>query len=673
MPPPPAPELLAPAGSIESFHAAIEAGADAVYLGLGEFNARLRAKNFSMKTLSYLVPFAHSRKVKLYVTLNTLVKQAELEPLVHTLFQLEQIGVDAVIVADLGLIDIARARFPKLRLHASTQMTIHNSVGVRQAEMLNIRRVILSRELTLEEITQIRRKASVEVEIFVHGALCYGISGLCLASSFLGGSSGNRGRCTQVCRRKFKTAATAGYFFSPDDLCALDFLPQIKAAGVHSLKIEGRMKGPDYVYPVVKAWRMALDNTDNLPAAKELAATGLGRPATAFFLGGAHNPGIIDAREQPGTGRLLGKVIAVQRDGIIVDADATVALFANDRIRIQPQDGFEGESASVQQATPGESGLSIVLKKSVACSAGDTVYLTGRQDSGTAFERMRGVSGVVPAPFTSACPSAGSIVASYRSEIAAAKGQRETLWIKIDDLSWLDHLHATPCQRLVLAVDRKDTESLLGDAIRFKTWRSRLVIAPPPFIAEREFPLWRALIDRLKKAGIATGMCSNIGHRRLFGDGWALFADAPFGCLNRASRKALHAMGFSLVTRSIEDDYLNIKASAAPDDIVCLFAAVPLFISRIHPAVRPGVPLTDPHDNRFFTAEVHGLHYLLAQKPLCLTHRRKKLSELGVRNFLVDLCFTRVDPDYLQKVIGCFRDGTRMPDTSAFNFKAGLK
>ena len=214
------PELLAPAGSIESFHAAIDAGADAVYAGLADFNARLRAKNFTARTLSYLLPFAHAHGVKLYVTLNTLIKQAEIEPVIHTLYQLEQIGVDALIVADAGVIDIAHKHFPRLRLHASTQMAVHNSAGVRAAKSLGLRRAVLSRELTLEEIRSIQKQAAIELEVFVHGALCYSISGLCLASSFLGGSSGNRGRCTQVCRRKFSTEPGKGrYFFSPNDFC----------------------------------------------------------------------------------------------------------------------------------------------------------------------------------------------------------------------------------------------------------------------------------------------------------------------------------------------------------------------------------------------------------------------------------------------------------------------
>jgi putative protease len=525
----------------------------------------------------------------------------------------------------------------------------------------------------LQEIGLLCRTTSVELEIFVHGALCYSISGLCLASSFLGGSSGNRGRCTQVCRRKFKTGGATGYFFSPDDLCALDFLPQIKACdAVRSLKIEGRMKGPDYVYSVVKAFRMALDDPENLPAAKELAACDFGRRKTAFFLGGLRNPGIIDASEQSGMGELIGKIISCGQNIIVVASSAAIAL--NDRIRVQPETGFEGEAASVLHAEKCGDRISIVLKKPVACSPGDRVYLTGRKVNEFRFSASGDTDAIVPAVFKPACQFVGRVIASYRSDSRHETAtQRETLWIKIDDASWLDHLHATPCQRLILASGQKEMDSLLADPVHFKSWRSRLVPSLPPFISENELQSWRELIGRFKTAGVTTWFCSNIGHRLLFDKGFTLIADAPIACLNRASQKAVLSQGFSFFTYSYEDDYLNIKSSGSEKGLACLYAAVQLFISRIHPAVRQGGLLSDPHDNRFFTASAHGLHYLLSQKPLCLTHRRKKLSELGIRNFIIDLCFSKVDPGLLQTIIDCYRNGTRLPDSSVFNFKAGLK
>lgn len=703
------PELLAPAGSIESFHAALSAGADAVYLGLPDFNARLRAKNFTVKTLSYCVPYAHRHNVRLYVTCNTLVKQAELEPVIHTLYQLEQIGVDALIVADYGLIDIARKNFPGLRLHASTQMTIHNSAGVRAAQRLGLKRVILSRELSLEEIRLIQKQAAIELEIFIHGALCYSISGLCLASSFLGGSSGNRGRCTQMCRRKFKAHNATGYFFSPNDLCAIDFLPQMIGLGIAGLKIEGRMKGPEYVYTVVNAYRKAIDGAISVEEAQELLQHDLAREKSALFLGSVRKSGIIEAAARSGVGELIGTVIEAGKEHIVVASERACA--AGDRIRIQPESGFEGTAVDLRSAAYENGRVCLQLKTAVDCRAGDTVFLIGRHGGGTHFDR-KGVTGVEPVVFNTRCPFVKKITQQYRGVSVGGTGYaygasspscpnsplrvsdkgprssktpiripgyirslspRDTLWIKIDTVDWLDQLVNTPCQRLIFAGDRQETEKLLGDSARLKGWRSRLLIHLPPFIPEQEINGWQSQVGRCKEAGINGGVCSNIGHPLIFPKGLEIVSDYPLGCMNRVSQSALKNLGFSSFIFSYEDDYLNIKACDSPEGIACLFAYVPLFISRIRPAVGAEAILSDPHGNRFMTAERHGLFYLLSKEPFCLTHRRRKLSEAGIHDFLIDLTFCRLDRDFLSRLIDCYTNNTRMPDTGLFNFKAGLK
>ncbi len=706
------PELLAPAGSIESFHAAIEAGADAVYLGLADFNARLRAKNFTPKTLSYLVPYAHLHNVKLYVTLNTLIKQAELEPVIHALYQLEQIGVDAVIVTDAGIIDMARKHFPRMCLHASTQMAVHNSAGVRAAQSLGLRRAILSRELTLEEIRSIKKQAAIELEVFVHGALCYSISGICLASSFLGGSSGNRGRCTQVCRRKFRTETGAGYFFSPNDLSAIGFLPQVIELGIAGLKIEGRMKGPEYVYTVVNAYRKVIDGTISVDEARELLQHDLARGKTSLFLGSVHQSGIIEAAARSGVGELIGTVMGTCNGQIVLES--TPPLSAGDRVRIQPESGFEGTAADIRSVVYENDRARVRLKTAIDCTAGDTVFLIGRCGEEGRFDRKR-VSGVEPVRFRAHCPFVSKIMqnitsdsiegghgaSSQSSPNSPAWGRlrqgtrssktsippfsgtssnvsyRDTLWIKTDTVEWLDHAANTPCQRLIFAGDRHETGKLLNDGPRLKVWRSRLLIALPPFIPEHEISGWRALINQGKNAGISRGVCSNIGHAAIFPNGFERIADSPFGCLNRACQRALKNRGFSGFIHSYEDDYLNIKAStyvsASENGIVCLFSHVPLFISRIRPAVQLQSVISDPYENEFIAIEADGLFYLVSKKPFCLTHRRRKLSEAGIHDFLIDLTFCRPDPDFLSRLIDCYKNNTRMPDTSLFNFKAGLK
>ncbi|MGI5993220.1 MAG: DUF3656 domain-containing U32 family peptidase [Methanosarcina sp.] len=260
------PELLAPAGGMEAFVAAVENGADAVYLGARAFSARGYASNFSEEELEEAIDYAHLRGVKVYVTVNTLLKEEEVENALKLLSWLRQIGTDAIIIQDLGLISLARKYLPDLPLHASTQMTLHNSEGVEFAKKLGIERVVLSRECSLEEIKQMREKTGTEIEVFIHGALCISYSGQCLLSSLIGGRSGNRGFCAQPCRKKYRLycegkpiKTTGSYLLSPKDLNTTSGLGALIKAGIESFKIEGRMKRPEYVAGVVRIYRRLID------------------------------------------------------------------------------------------------------------------------------------------------------------------------------------------------------------------------------------------------------------------------------------------------------------------------------------------------------------------------------------------------------------------------------
>ncbi|MEK6200886.1 MAG: U32 family peptidase, partial [Desulfobulbaceae bacterium] len=211
-------ELLAPAGSMEAFFAALDQGADAVYCGLKEFSARARARNFTLADVERMTSYAHSQNTHLYITLNTLINEAELPKLVDILASLAAIPVDGLIIQDLGVWRLARLHFPQLPLHASTQMTVHNAAGVKMLEQMGFTRAVLARELSLTEIAELRSQTSIELEHFVHGALCFSISGQCLFSSALTGMSGNRGRCAQPCRRRLHNRKQPGYHFSTSDL-----------------------------------------------------------------------------------------------------------------------------------------------------------------------------------------------------------------------------------------------------------------------------------------------------------------------------------------------------------------------------------------------------------------------------------------------------------------------
>lgn len=258
-------ELLAPCGSWESFLAAVENGADAVYLGGKDFSARQFAENFDDDLLRQSIEYAHIRDVNVYLTMNTLISDNELKNALNFLDKASLLGIDGVIVQDLGFAGEVRRFFPHLGLHASTQMTVYSLESVKILEEMGFKRVVLARELSLEEIGNISKNTFIETEIFVHGALCISYSGQCLMSSIIGGRSGNRGKCAQPCRLTYqlidKNDKVLGksYLLSPKDLCTLNFLNEVVGRGVKSLKIEGRMKSPEYVAVTVRIYRKYLN------------------------------------------------------------------------------------------------------------------------------------------------------------------------------------------------------------------------------------------------------------------------------------------------------------------------------------------------------------------------------------------------------------------------------
>ncbi|MCD7896996.1 MAG: U32 family peptidase [Planctomycetaceae bacterium] len=311
-------ELLAPAGNPDAGYAALAYGADAVYLGLDQFSARAEADNFTPESLREFTAYAHSlvppRRV--YLTLNTLIKEAELPGVVQALAVADDAGVDAVILQDLGVYALARKYFPRLRLHASTQMAVHSLDGARAAARLGFSRVVLARELTADEVVAITRDASLEIETFIHGTLCYSYSGLCLFSSIVTGRSGNRGRCVYSCREAAETPAGRLHPFSLKDLALGARAADLSRTGVSSLKIEGREKSPLYVAATVDYYRKILDTGLSPDEDNRLRArlqTIFARPWTTLFYHGPDNPDAADTLVVGHRGARIGRVAATVR------------------------------------------------------------------------------------------------------------------------------------------------------------------------------------------------------------------------------------------------------------------------------------------------------------------------------------------------------------------------
>lgn len=364
------PELLAPAGSPEALKAAVAAGADAVYLSGKRFGARKFAANFDERELKEAVDYAHLRSVKVYVTVNTLVRDEELPEVARYLLWLYEIGVDAVLVQDVGVAALARRIVPEMDLHASTQMTIHNRAGAAWAERLGMKRVVLAREVSLEEAEEIARGLNIGLEVFVHGALCYCYSGQCLLSSVIGGRSGNRGMCAQPCRKPYvllrgekdeygrpvNMAAAPikdRYLMSTRDLAVYSHLDSIVKSPIQSLKVEGRMKSTEYVAIVTSIYRKALDSIAKghwSPSAEDQQdlALAFNRDFTGGYLAGSKE--IMGRQMSDNRGFLIGTVASYDmRSG-----EAAIRL--NGSLEVEQGDGLVFQS-------PGEE-LGMVVHRS---------------------------------------------------------------------------------------------------------------------------------------------------------------------------------------------------------------------------------------------------------------------------------------------------------------------
>lgn len=345
------PELLAPAGNLNTALAAFDSGADAVYAGLKKFNARERGENFSADEMGRLISYAHGIGKKVYLTFNTLIRDSELREAADSLAELHYLGPDALIVQDIGIAAAIRRFFPGMKIHASTQMAIHNSAGIRTAAEMGCSRVILERAVTLEELRIIAEHSPLELEVFIHGALCCSLSGICLLSSRIshGDASGNRGKCRQPCRMLYRDdSGKEGFFLSTRDLCGIGLVPEMIRLGVSSLKIEGRLRKADYVSGVVKAYRLVLDHPADPEAVKEayrILDRTCSRERSLGYYTKESAEKLIRSDAPGGIGQIRGRVIRAGKDSFT--AELSAGIHVGDNIRVQSVNGDDAQAFTV--------------------------------------------------------------------------------------------------------------------------------------------------------------------------------------------------------------------------------------------------------------------------------------------------------------------------------------
>jgi len=393
-------QLVAPAGGWEHLVAALNAGADAVYLGYSNFGARAYAPNFDLPLLKRAVLFAHERGAKIFLTLNTLIKDSEMEEVAHFLEQYLQICQDGIIIQDLGIYSMINDLFPGVRIHASTQLNIHNLDSVRMLESMGISRVVLAREMTLSQIKEITENSNIEVEVFSHGSQCYAFSGQCYLSSFASGRSGNRGRCSQPCRMKYRLlykkdgnlvtkAKKHLYYLSKKDLSAIDMIPELAASGVDALKIEGRMKTPEYVAIVTSIYRKYIDNYYSNPKeyrVEEKDRYKMGqiflRDSGTGYLKNEYPPDIVNPKTSGSIGSFAGRIDTIEynRDKKRVEAvliNSKIPIYQGDLLEIWTNKGNERITVGktdVVEKDGGKDYIRIPLGKNIWVSENDRVF-----------------------------------------------------------------------------------------------------------------------------------------------------------------------------------------------------------------------------------------------------------------------------------------------------------
>lgn len=736
-------ELLAPAGSFGAFAAALEEGADAVYVGAPDLNARASSRDFSYFEIDALVRKAHSAGVKLYIAMNSLVKEDEIETAVEGLAYFEQIQPDALIIQDLGLFKLARTYFPELRLHASTLMSVHNSLAVKKMTALGFKRIVLPRELTLEEIKDIHAETGAELEVFVHGAMCFSYSGLCMFSSMFGGKSSLRGRCVQPCRRRYAwqkkkgnvrqgrpSDKDGGYFFSMNDLSGMDLLPQLRAAGVSSLKIEGRLKSAEYVRKTVRAYRLLLDELEGEQgpgrARKQEAARYLDeamgrRRSTGFFLS-RKPPEAVTPNLSGNTGMVAGRIVKLDtipgRGGVsqaLLTVDLSRDLGVGDRLRLHDEQSGERTGFTLQtmkvgnrpvkQASAGQKVQLEFRDKELRPGKGPfkgSLFIvdvssgrSGEQEAKTVFHARdrrplqpdaRKMEQVLNACFASEAKTAGR-------HAQHGRGGRLPIWLRISSLRDRQYRLPVVAARYIVPLDQENVDLLYSSPPKLRRLDPEIIWNLPPIIEEDTLSWFTRTIDRLITDGFAAfqlGHFSQLGFFDAYlaaGKELHLFGHYTCNVLNSIALKTFSEHRFSSVQFSMETDGNNLDSamrhfrSSEPfptgsDNTLAVgmyvYGRPPLFTARLDDSrFQYGKRFVSPKNEAFTLDRGDGLTSARSVLPFSLLDQIRELENCGVNYLVIDVSTGNIKRN-ISELIALTKGRGKEFQVMSGNFKSGL-
>ncbi len=680
-------ELLAPAGNPEALDAAIAEGADAVYLGLRSFNARMRSSNFAFNQLEAALETCRKRSKRIYVTVNTVFEQREADRMYQLLQYLERVGADAIIVQDLGVAKMAREHFPKLELHASTQMDVASAKGANFLSRQGFKRVVLARELSLDEIRAVRERTNLELEVFTHGALCASESGLCLFSSYLGGKSANRGACAQACRRLYQAESESGYFFSPDDLQLIEHVPELMEAGVASFKIEGRMKSAEYVGAVVAAYRHMIDNWKldrerALVKARAMLASDFARPKTSFNISGKLDLDYIKPGQPGGTGIPLGKVrdIRVVKDERFLLLDHYDGLAEGDSVRIHRGDDSGRLTAKVRAVREVPAGL--LVRVDADARQSDRVYLVQSGAAVRRYERVlpKDLGRYHKFPSRDEAPRPEFPPLS-KDELAVLPEGLYALVSRVQDLYLLNA--ARPKKAMIL-LDRKNAEALRAEEKEIPFKRDSLVMWLDPFLPQGDEDWLAGEIEYWVGRGQRLWVANNPGHlgmlraaRAAGGEGFAIVAGPYLYAFNQWAAAFLLGEGARFVVPPLEiskQDFQKVSELApASTWMPVVFAYPALFRMRADLSRKYDFRYFSDRDGRYYEL-VSGRDYsvVIPAQPFSLVDRIPHLRKQGVGRFILDFSYVNLTKALYKQVMKAADEGTVLPETGRFNWKDGF-
>jgi len=723
-------ELLAPAGSPEALDAAIAEGADAVYLGLKDFNARMRSANFTYSQFEGALRSLHHQGRKIYVTVNTVFEQREADRLYQLLKYLSGLGSDGILVQDFGIITMVRDNFPSLKLHASTQMNVASARGVNLLSRYGFSRAVLARELSLEEIRNIRANTNMELEIFVHGALCVSESGICLFSSFLGGKSANRGMCTQACRR-FYTAykgksidasdeGNGGYYFSPADLELIEKVPDLVKAGVNSFKIEGRMKSAEYVGTVVSAYRLVIDNLDAgeealgraTAEARMILKNDFARSKTVYLInssgGGSSVPGIpgntvfdwLNPKQNGGTGIPLGKLLRVKQQAGqslgLIPAE-TIAPTAGDSIRLHKADDSERVSHKLTVVEDGlDGGRWISVPEGFG--PGDAVYLIQTK------AMTKRYSPVIPRSLDNFKRTPGRDRAPMPKSNGTERNARETnlrkgetkdklpagFYAMVSRVEDLYILQSSRPVKAILSYSSKIFGQLLANKSQGLPFPARdLIISLDPFFPQERDAELAENIPALMEKGYSNFIVNNPGHFSLFrtvpgaGDERAkltLIAGPWLYTFNAWAWDFISKCGAEYFISPLENNRQNLERSF-PGEKYSSRSQVFITIYTQPSLFRIRSDLGKIYDFKNFSGNRDEAFHLLpgregtmvySQEAFSIVDKTPFLREAGFNRFILDFSSGPLKKAEYRDVMEAVNSTAPIPGTSRFNWKNGF-